>query len=212
MQLGPTTLALYALGAAATATSLKKLKTRLELSKAKHRSLTGHARMARRIAALVPFYDYDEARFFRADDAPEEIAAQRRAGFMRLAELYAARFAETNRQTAEIADSISDLQFTAAYRVPFQFGRYVRRHLKARAFLQSSSGVTLTDLDGNRLYDLTGSYGVNVFGYDFYRECIERGADEVRAFGPVLGAYHPVVADNVRRLKEISGLDEVSFH
>jgi glutamate-1-semialdehyde 2,1-aminomutase len=28
----------------------------------------------------------------------------------------------------------------------------------------------------------------------------------------VLGAYHPVVAENVRRLCEISGLDEVSFH
>jgi glutamate-1-semialdehyde 2,1-aminomutase len=30
--------------------------------------------------------------------------------------------------------------------------------------------------------------------------------------GPVLGAYHPVTASNVRRLLEISGLDEVSFH
>ena len=28
----------------------------------------------------------------------------------------------------------------------------------------------------------------------------------------MLGAYHPVLAYNVRRLKEISGLDEVSFH
>ena len=28
----------------------------------------------------------------------------------------------------------------------------------------------------------------------------------------MLGAYHPVVADNVARLREISGLDEVSFH
>jgi glutamate-1-semialdehyde 2,1-aminomutase len=34
----------------------------------------------------------------------------------------------------------------------------------------------------------------------------------VRELGPVLGPYHPVIADNVRRLKEISGLDEVSFH
>ena len=28
----------------------------------------------------------------------------------------------------------------------------------------------------------------------------------------MLGAYHPAIAANVRRLKEISGLDEVSFH
>ncbi len=34
----------------------------------------------------------------------------------------------------------------------------------------------------------------------------------VRDLGPVLGLYHPVIADNVKRLKEISGLDEVSFH
>ena len=34
----------------------------------------------------------------------------------------------------------------------------------------------------------------------------------MRDLGPVLGPYHPVVADNVRRLREISGLDEVSFH
>jgi len=72
--------------------------------------------------------------------------------------------------------------------------------------------VTVTDLDGNRSYDLTGSYGVNVFGYDFYKECIERGSERVRGLGPVLGAYHPVTAYNVRRLLQISGLEEISFH
>jgi glutamate-1-semialdehyde 2,1-aminomutase len=70
----------------------------------------------------------------------------------------------------------------------------------------------VSDLDGNRLYDVTGSYGVNVFGYDFYKECIERGSARVRDLGPVLGAYHPLVAHNVRRLLEISGLEEISFH
>jgi glutamate-1-semialdehyde 2,1-aminomutase len=34
----------------------------------------------------------------------------------------------------------------------------------------------------------------------------------VAELGPVLGAYHPIVADNVARLRRISGLDEVSFH
>jgi len=54
---------LYALGVAGLIASLAKLKTRLELSKAKHWSLSGHARMARRIASLIPFYDYDEMHF-----------------------------------------------------------------------------------------------------------------------------------------------------
>ena len=124
-----TTLALYALGAGALTTSLVKLKGRLALSKAKHRSLTGHARMARRIAAMVPFYEYDERRFFRADDAPDDVSAAREAGFMRLSALFAKRYPETLRLTDAIRDGVSDVQFTDAYRVPFQFSRFVRRHL-----------------------------------------------------------------------------------
>jgi glutamate-1-semialdehyde 2,1-aminomutase len=212
MDVSNTTLAFYAAGAAAFATAFASLKTRLQLSKAKHPSLTGHARMARRFAALIPYYSYDEARFFCADDAPEDVAARRRAGFMRLAELYGTRFAETIRRTEAVTDGISDLQFTDAYRVPFQFSAIVRQHLKTGAFVQSSSGVTVTDLDGNRFYDLTGSYGVNLLGYDAYKDFMERGQARVRELGPVLGPYHPVIAANVARLKQISGLDEVSFH
>jgi glutamate-1-semialdehyde 2,1-aminomutase len=212
MGFASTTVALYVAGAAALAASLPKLTSRLRLSQAKHPSLSGHARIARRIAALVPFYEYGEARFFCCDDAPEEIVALRRAAFMRLAELYRTRFAETVRHSAEAAEGISDLQFTNAYRVPFQFSRFVREHLRTGAFVQSSSGVTLTDLDGNRLYDLAGSYGVNLFGYDFYKGCMERGLRRVHELGPVLGTYHPVIAHNVQRLREISGLEEVSFH
>jgi glutamate-1-semialdehyde 2,1-aminomutase len=80
------------------------------------------------------------------------------------------------------------------------------------AFVESTAGVTVTDLDGNTFFDLTGAYGVNVFGQDFYKACIAEGSARVAALGPVLGSYHPVVADNVRRLRAISGLDEVSFH
>jgi glutamate-1-semialdehyde 2,1-aminomutase len=190
----------------------RRLALRLQLSRAKHRSLAGHVRLGRRLARLIPYYEYDETQFFRADDAPEEIAQERRAAFRRLAALYARRFVNTVRQTGEVQDEISDLQFTARYRVPFQFSRVVRQHLSSGAFVVSSSGPVTTDLDGNQRYDLTGSYGVNVFGYDFYKECIERGSARVRDLGPVLGAYHPVTAGNVHRLRALSGMDEVSFH
>jgi glutamate-1-semialdehyde 2,1-aminomutase len=205
---------LWYIGAAALVTllALRSLRLRLQLSRAKHPSLGGHARIARLFARLVRSYEYDETRFFDADDAPGEVAATRRAGFTQLAQLYAQRFPKGTALTREVAHAVSDLQFTSRYRVPFQFGRVVRKHLPGSAFLESSCGVTVTDVDGNRLYDVSGSYGVNLFGYDFYKECIDRGADKVRALGPVLGAYHPLVADNVRRLRDISGLDEVSFH
>ena len=190
----------------------RRLALRLQLSRAKHRSLAGHVRWGRRLARLIPYYEYDEEQFFRADDAPQEIAEKRRAAFRRLAALYAERFGKTVRQTKEVADKISDLQFTARYRVPFQFSRVVRQHLNTGSFAVSSSGPTTTDLDGNQRYDLTGSYGVNVFGYDFYKECIERGSERVRELGPVLGTYHPVTAENVHKLRAISGMDEISFH
>src|SRR5271169_3629557 len=108
---GATTLTLYGVGGAALATSLIKLRRRFELSRAKHRSLAGHARIARRLAALVPFYEYDEAQFFCSDGAPAGVADARRAGFESLSALYKTRFAETIRRTAEAAESISDLQF-----------------------------------------------------------------------------------------------------
>ena len=199
-------------GAAVLGAAFPKARQRLDLSRAKHRSIAGHARMSRRIAGLIPFYEYDEDGFFRSDDAPADIAATRRDGFMRLSRLYQQRFAKTGAFTKDAAEGISDLQFISAYRVPFQYSRFVRQHLSAGSFLASSSGVTVTDLDGNVFYDLTGAYGVNLFGYDFYKDCIAKGAERVRDLGPVLGSYHPTVAYNVQRLQAISGLDEVSFH
>ncbi|HEX4237322.1 MAG TPA: aminotransferase class III-fold pyridoxal phosphate-dependent enzyme [Xanthobacteraceae bacterium] len=212
MQWGSATLAFYGIGAAAVATSVAALRKRLELSHAKHLSLSGHARIARRLARFVLFYEYDAERFFCSDGAPHDIAARRRAGFNQLAQIYRTSFAETIRATAEAAESLSDLQLTSAYRVPFQYRRMIRAHLPSASFVESSNGVTLTDLDCNRSYDLTGSYGVNLLGYDFYKTTIERGAARVRELGPVLGSYHPLIADNAKMLKEISGLDEVSFH
>src|ERR1700733_1603209 len=129
-------IALYAtIGAVALVVLLLRLKARLELSMAKHRSLAGHPHMARRVAALVPFYDYDEDRFFECDDAPEDVAARRRDGFKRLSGFWRQRFARTLALTADTAVGVSDLQFTAAYRVPFQFSRMVRQNLPTGSFL-----------------------------------------------------------------------------
>ena len=208
----PAAMYMFAGGVLAFGALAPKARARLALSRAKHRSLAGHARMSRRVAGLIPDYAFDEARFFACDGAPDAVAAQRRAGFFRLAGVFAGKFARSNAQTAQAKAGVSDLQFTAAYRVPYPFSPMVRKHLPVGSFLAESAGVTVTDLDGNVFFDLTGSYGVNLFGHDFYKTCIERGAGRVRALGPVLGSYHPVVADNAARLRVVSGLDEVSFH
>ncbi|MGJ4885064.1 aminotransferase class III-fold pyridoxal phosphate-dependent enzyme [Bradyrhizobium sp. HKCCYLRH1065] len=201
-----------AVGAAVTAAMVPKVKARIELSRAKHRSLAGHSKMSRRISRLIPRYEFEIDDFFRSDGAPRAVATKRQDGFFRLGALFQEKFTKSRALTAEAASRISDLQFTQSYRVPFQYSRLVKEQLGAGSFMQASSGVTLTDLDGNRFYDLTGSYGVNIFGYDFYKECIAAAERRASALGPVLGLYHPVVADNVKRLTELSGMDEVSFH
>ena len=210
--IGIDTLALYAVGSAALFMAVKKARARAQLSFAKHRSLAGHPRMARRVAALLPSYSYDEDQAFAVDGAPPDVVAKRRAAFASLIERCQARYPKTLQAGAEAAETLSDLQFVSAYRTPFQFRKLAAKGLKVGSFVQSTEGVTVTDLDGNRFYDLTGSYGVNLFGNDFYKECMDRGADIARAVGPVLGAYHPVVLDNLQRIKAISGMEEVSFH
>lgn len=192
--------------------TLPKLRSRLALSRAKHRSFAGHSRMAKRIARLIPFYEFGEQRFFRADDAPESVVQKRTLALDELSEFYQRKYRRSATMTRQAAETISDLKFTGAYRVPYQFSRYLRTRLPTGSFLNSSAGVFVTDLDGNFYYDLTGSYGVNVFGYDFYKSCISEGARRVENLGPVLGSYHPIVLENAEKLKQISGLDEVSFH
>ena len=188
------------------------LRRRLQLSRAKHPSLAGHSRMAKRIARLLPGYSYGEQEFFGVDGAPAEVQQQRRAGFARLSSHLREAAPRSLALTAQAREGLSDLQLTGRYRVPFQFSAHVREQLPVGAFWESAEGVQLQDLDGQRFYDLTGSYGVNVFGVDFYKQCMEEGARIGAALGPVLGGYHPCVAENIQWLREISGLDEVSFH
>lgn len=191
---------------------LPRVHARLRLSKAKHPSLRGHALLSRRVAKLIPFYEYDETEFFCSDDAPSEVVRRRREGFERLEESLRRRCPTTLARSEELEAGVSDVAFTNAYRVPFQYRNVVRRRLKVGYLVEEARGSRLRDLDGNWAYDLTGAYGMNVFGMDFYKQCIGRGVERVGDLGPVLGLYHPVIAENVDRLKAISGLDEVSFH
>lgn len=191
---------------------LRKVQVRLRLSMAKHPSLTGHSKMARRIAKLVPSYHMDEEHFFSADHAPKEIEDKRKLGFYKLAESIAIKSPNSIAMSEELQGSISDVGFTKSYRVPFQFSNFVKNNIKLGSLVSESKGTKVKDLDGNWSYDLTGSYGVNLFGYEFYKDCMNKGLEQIKELGPVLGLYHPVIIENVKYLKDISGLDEVSFH
>jgi glutamate-1-semialdehyde 2,1-aminomutase len=210
--LNESTIITAAAAVAALAAIWKPARRRLQLSRAKHRSLTGHSRMAKRVASQVPGYAYSEGEFFSSDGAPDEVQSLRREGLERLSQALNARHAKSAALTKDAKTHISDLQFTGAYRVPFQYSPWLREKLSLGSFVESSSGVNITDLDGQSFIDLTGSYGVNVFGYDFYKSCMAEGFARAEKLGPVLGSFHPAVSWNAKELCRISGLDEVSFH
>ncbi len=191
---------------------IDKLKARLLLSRAKHPSLRGHAKMSLYVARLVPHYEYGEEEFFSTDGAPPEVAARRREGFERLAAELERRAPRTLAVSRELEEGLSDVAFVNAYRVPFQYRRYVASRLSVGCVVDAADGVRVRDLDGNWSYDLGGAYGVNLFGQAFYKGAMERGLGRASELGVTLGSYHPIVAENVRRLRALSGLDEVSFH
>src|SRR5215813_7818114 len=74
-------LSLAAGAVAATAAVAPKVKARIELSRAKHRSLAGHSKMSRRMARLIPFYEFGIDDYFKTDGAPNEVATRRQDSF-----------------------------------------------------------------------------------------------------------------------------------
>src|SRR5205814_4909328 len=101
--------------------------------------------------------------------------------FERLAELFKRRAPKGLAIAQELESSVSDAAFINAYRVPFQFRDHVRESLELPAFADETEGPLVRDLDGNWSYDLGGAYGVNLFGTDFYKQCIARGAERAKS-------------------------------
>ncbi|KAJ1622466.1 pyridoxal phosphate-dependent transferase [Pavlovales sp. CCMP2436] len=112
-----------------------------------------------------------------------------------------------------IKEGLSDIRFTDTNRVPFPFQAVIRSKLNVSTVVKSSEGPWLIDTSGNRALDVSGSYGVNVCGYDRYKQFAKSGLATIEALGPnVLGPLHPVIAPVISALREVSGNEEVSFH
>jgi glutamate-1-semialdehyde 2,1-aminomutase len=160
----------------------------------------------------VRTHHYSDAQFFQADGAGEPLVTRRREGIERLAAFFRAQYPESAAWGARLRESFSDLRFTDANRVPFPFARYMHEHFNLASVVTASDGPRLRHLDGHWTLDVSGSYGVNVAGVARYKEWMARGLESTQDLGLVLGPVHPVVAQNITRLRAISGLDEVSFH
>jgi len=168
--------------------------------------------LLRTLSRWVRTHHYSDVEFFRADGAGGPLAERRRQGLERLAAFFRAQYPESAAWGERLRESFSDLRFTDANRVPFPFARFMQEHFNLASVVTASDGPRLRHLDGHWTLDVSGSYGVNVAGSARYKEWMARGLERTQDLGLVLGPLHPVVADNIARLKAISGLDEVSFH
>jgi len=168
--------------------------------------------LSRRLSALVHRADLVGDDFLRADGAPASHVTRRRQGLDALASALRDQSAASADLARTLRDSFSDLRFTDASRVPFPFAREMRERFSLCSVVTASRGPHLQQAGGEWTLDASGSYGLNVAGFDQYKAWIQRGWDRVKDLGPVLGPLHPVVAENIRLLRETSGLDEVSFH
>ncbi len=168
--------------------------------------------LSRRLSDWVKTLSYSERDAWGADGAGERWVQLRKDAIDRLSAYFQTQCAKSIAWGNDIRGSFSDLRFTDANRVPFPFMRTVREKFSLCSVVTESKGPKLRDLDGNWSLDVSGSYGLNVVGFDKYKEWLDKGLEKVKDLGPVLGPLHPVVAENIALLKSISRLDEVSFH
>jgi glutamate-1-semialdehyde 2,1-aminomutase len=168
--------------------------------------------LSRRVSNWVKALNYSEHDVWGADGAGDPWVQRRKAAIERLSGFFQANSAKSIAWGNDIRNSFSDLRFTDTNRVPFPFVRTVREKFSLCSVVTESKGPRLRDLDGNWNLDVSGSYGLNIAGFDRYKDWMEKGLEKVKDLGPVLGPLHPVVAENIALLKFISKLDEVSFH
>ena len=168
--------------------------------------------ISRWLSHRVKPVNYEHEDFFKSDGAPEKWVEVRKNGLDRLANRLRDGYTKSIAWGGELKESFSDLRFADANRVPFPFAKYMREKFELCSVVTHSEGPYLYDLDGNKTLDISGSYGVNVAGYDRYKEWMSKGFEKVKDLGPVLGPLHPLVSENIDILKKISNKSGISFH
>jgi len=160
---------------------------------------------------ILPKYNISEDQFFNCDGASDEVAEKRRAALVSLSEKWKKKYPKCREFSEELKKMISDLRFTSARCFP-AFNTVVNSYLDPSMALDRTDNVDVVDFDGNSSMDISGSYGVNVCGYEKYKEFIEEGWEKAKNKGLFLGSLDKTVLDNISELRKVSGQPEVSFH
>ena len=137
--------------------------------------------LSRRLSNWVKSRDYTEEEFLRADGAAPRWVEVRKTALDHLATFLQNEHNQSIAWANAVRESFSDLRFTDANRVPFPFVRVMREKFNLCSVVTASKGPRLQTLDGNWTLDVSGSYGVNVAGFDRYKDWIQKGWERVPA-------------------------------
>jgi glutamate-1-semialdehyde 2,1-aminomutase len=160
---------------------------------------------------ILPKYTIGEENFYDCDGCSKEVADKRKAALKKLSDSWRTKYPKCQEFAQELKKMISDVRFTSARCFP-AFNGVMQNHLDISMALDRTEGVDVVDLDGNSSMDISGSYGVNVCGYETYKEFIDGGWAQAKKQGLFLGSLDSTVLDNISRLRKVSAQDEVSFH
>eukprot|EP00511_Aplanochytrium_stocchinoi_P012615 CAMPEP_0204876124 /NCGR_PEP_ID=MMETSP1348-20121228/47461_1 /ASSEMBLY_ACC=CAM_ASM_000700 /TAXON_ID=215587 /ORGANISM="Aplanochytrium stocchinoi, Strain GSBS06" /LENGTH=615 /DNA_ID=CAMNT_0052032845 /DNA_START=274 /DNA_END=2121 /DNA_ORIENTATION=+ len=164
------------------------------------------------VSHVMPRYSFTREQFFRTDNPPEAIAQKRERAFDQMKQKWDAKWPKCVEMSAYLSESFSDLRFASGNRVFLPFMKHLENWCDPCTVVNAVDKTDLIDIDGHRLTDVSGSYGVNVCGYDRYKQFITEGWELTKNVGCVLGPVHPLLMENIMILKEISKKEEVSFH
>ena len=149
--------------------------------------------------------------FFNSDGASPEVAAKREAALEELQKRWSTKYSQCLKFGSSLKTLISDVRFTSGRCFP-PFNNVTNEYLDPSMALAKTNGPNVIDIDDNSSLDISGSYGVNVCGYEKYKEFITTGWEMAKDKGLYLGSLDETTLENIKMIKGISGLDEVSFH
>jgi len=161
-------------------------------------------RWSRLVARLIPFYEFDNRRFFRSDGAPPTLP-QAQDGFFRLAGLYQERFAKGQADDGCRRRRESPTCNHRGLPGAVQYRPAGAEHLGTARSCSRPAGVTVTDVDGNVFDESDRLVRASKISQRFYKECIARAEARAHALGPVLGPTIPVRRRQCRAAVRDSG-------
>jgi len=163
------------------------------------------------VVNILPRFTIGAEKFFNADGASEEVAARRKKALEGLQKKWAAKYPQCLKFGSSLKTLISDVRFTSGRCFP-PFNEVTNQYLDPSMALAKTEGASVVDIDGNSSLDVSGSYGVNVCGYESYKKFITAGWEMAKDKGLYLGSLDETTLENIRMIQKVSGLGEVSFH